>query len=158
MSAAVFFDPLSGSFFGFLFFGNFWGDLGCYLLTKVPLSYSQFFQRKKLLWSCGVFGQATVSNVRAARHQISCGLNSIQDIGLQWSRLSSTETSGHLEKRRIFEKDGDWFMKHDRSCWVLLPSGVVSPLYLVAALKSRWFLALYADFGCQNASIPAVLK
>jgi len=43
----------------------------------------------------------------------------------------------HLEKQSIFEKDGGWFIKNDRNGCILLPSGLVSPLYLVAALKNR---------------------
>jgi hypothetical protein len=51
--------------------------------------------------------------------------------------LQLEQPVGHLEKRSISEQDCDLFMKHDLNGRVLLPSRVVSLLYLVAALKNR---------------------
>ena len=51
--------------------------------------------------------------------------------------MGTKATWGHLEKRSISEQDCDLFMKHDLNGRVLLPSRVVSLLYLVAALKNR---------------------
>jgi len=52
-------------------------------------------------------------------------------------KVSIYPNQGHLEKRSISEQDCDLFMKHDLNGRVLLPSRVVSLLYLVAALKNR---------------------
>ena len=59
---------------------------------------------------------------------------------------------GHLEERSIFEQD--------RNGCAVPQGGLASflPSILVGAPKNRCFLALHADFRCQNASISAVFR
>jgi len=61
----------------------------------------------------------------------------LQSDSLKGMDITVVTTKGHLEKRSISEQDCDLFMKHDLNGRVLLPSRVVSLLYLVAALKNR---------------------